>query len=335
VEVLDRYLQAVRSWLPRPQQDDIVAELRADLRAQVEEAEAERGRPLEDGELEALLKRVGHPLWVAEAYLPDQHLIGPALLPAYRLVLKIAVSGLLGSLAVVYVVLGLVLQVKGVSSDPGGWLWQACLYGFAQGGLITLIFARLDRSQRRARAAGEWDPRHPHELPRIAPDPEVARRRRRRLSAVAELVSSGLFALFWVGVVRGPATPGVSFLLTPVWYEIYWPILALALADVALAAGIILRPAGSRAAYGLGLARDSFALVLLGRLLGAGPWVAIRVPGAAPAALGTFLWVVNLSVAITLVAIAAFYAAAAVRDARGALGRAPSRAWWVRFLAGE
>jgi hypothetical protein len=338
VEVLERYLQAVRSWLPKVQQDDIVAELAVDLRAQIEEAEAERGRPLAQGELEALLKRRGHPLWVAEAYLPQQHLIGPALLPSYRLVLKIALGSLLAVLGGVYVVLGLVLRVKGVSSDFGGWLWLACLYGFAQGGLITLIFARLDRSQRRARAAGEWDPRHPGDLPVLAPDPEAERRRKRRLSAVGELVGSGVFALFWLGVARGPATPGVSFWFTSVWRELYWPILTLALADVVLAAGVILRPGGTRLAYGLGLARDSFALVLLGRLLVSGPWVAVAVPGFAPgdlARLAGFLSMVNVSVAITLALLAAFYLAGAVRDARGALGWQPARAWWVRFLAGE
>ena len=44
MELLDRYLQAVRFWLPRKQQDDIIAELGDDLRSQIEEREASLGR---------------------------------------------------------------------------------------------------------------------------------------------------------------------------------------------------------------------------------------------------------------------------------------------------
>jgi hypothetical protein len=274
-------------------------------------------------------------LWVAGAYLPDQHLIGPALLPTYRLVLKIAVSSLLAVLAAVYVLLGLVFQVKGVSADLGSWLWQACLYAFAQGGLITLIFAKLDRSQQRARDAGEWDPRRPDELPSLPKDPELARRRSRRLSAVAEMVASGLFAMWWLSLVRGPETPGVVFSLSPAWRTLYWPILGLALFEVGLAFAIFVRPAGSRAMYGLGLARDGLALVLLAWLLASGPWVSAVVPGAPAEALAGLLWGVNVAVAITLAILSAFYVASAVRDARGAAGREPARHWAVRFLAGE
>ena len=46
MELLDRYLQAVKMHLPWQRQDDIVAELRANLEAQLEDKEAELGRPL-------------------------------------------------------------------------------------------------------------------------------------------------------------------------------------------------------------------------------------------------------------------------------------------------
>ena len=38
-----------------------------------------------------LLKKRGHPWLMANRYLPQQHLIGPALFPYYRQALKIAV----------------------------------------------------------------------------------------------------------------------------------------------------------------------------------------------------------------------------------------------------
>jgi len=42
---LDRYLQAVKKHLPSRRQDDIIAELRANMESQLEDKEAELGRP--------------------------------------------------------------------------------------------------------------------------------------------------------------------------------------------------------------------------------------------------------------------------------------------------
>ena len=39
MELVDRYLQAVKFWLPRHQKDDILAELSADLQSQIEDRE--------------------------------------------------------------------------------------------------------------------------------------------------------------------------------------------------------------------------------------------------------------------------------------------------------
>jgi hypothetical protein len=56
MELLDRYLQAVRFWLPKAQQQDIIAELSSDLRSQIDDRETELGRPLDDAELEVILR---------------------------------------------------------------------------------------------------------------------------------------------------------------------------------------------------------------------------------------------------------------------------------------
>ena len=94
MELLDRYLQAVKFWLPKSQRDDIIAELSEDIRSQIEEKEAELGHKLGESEVEAVLKNLGHPLLIAERYLPSQqYLIGPVLFPVYRLVLKMLLCG--------------------------------------------------------------------------------------------------------------------------------------------------------------------------------------------------------------------------------------------------
>jgi hypothetical protein len=88
--LIDRYLQAVRRYLPRGQRDDIVKELSANLLSQMEDKEAELGRPLTEAEQQAVLEQQGHPMIVAGRYRGDhrslvfgRQLIGPALFPFY------------------------------------------------------------------------------------------------------------------------------------------------------------------------------------------------------------------------------------------------------------
>src|ERR1700738_488819 len=89
MQLLERYLQAVKFWLPKEQKEDIVAELSEDIHSQIDEKEAELGRKLNEGELESLLNKRGRPILVANRYLPQQHWIAPVLFPIYLLVLKI------------------------------------------------------------------------------------------------------------------------------------------------------------------------------------------------------------------------------------------------------
>jgi hypothetical protein len=46
MELIERYLQAVKFWLPKRQKDDIIAELSGDIYSQIEEREAALGRAL-------------------------------------------------------------------------------------------------------------------------------------------------------------------------------------------------------------------------------------------------------------------------------------------------
>src|SRR5215468_6182309 len=89
MDLINRYLQAVKFWLPAKQKDDIASELAEDIRSQVEEQEAALGRKLNEAEVAAILKHHGRPLLVAQHYLPQRHLIGPVLFPIYVFVLKV------------------------------------------------------------------------------------------------------------------------------------------------------------------------------------------------------------------------------------------------------
>ena len=88
MELVDRYLRAVKLFLPRTQQNDIIKELSEDIRSQIEDRETERGRPLNADEQATLIKQLGHPALLAGRYGRRQHLIGPEVFPFYALVLS-------------------------------------------------------------------------------------------------------------------------------------------------------------------------------------------------------------------------------------------------------
>jgi hypothetical protein len=313
VEVIERYLRAVRSWLPAGQRSDIVSELEEDLRSEVEEREQELGRPLEETELLALLRRRGHPMWVAERYLPARHLIGPAMLPAYFRTVTIAVACILALFAALYAVFsGPARDAVPALSSPVAWLWLAGVWCFAYVGLFTLIFALVERRHQRGRATGEWDPRDPAGLPGPAADGEAAARRNRRGYAVAEVVGD-LGALWLWLVVRVPRVPELGLVVTPVWSALHWPIALFLAASVAIGLADVLRPSETRRRTLARLGVDAFALLLAGILLSAWPWVQVtggRLPADAAANVARWL---NVTFLVTMVIIAGAYTLRVVR----------------------
>jgi hypothetical protein len=166
-------------------------------------------------------------MWVAEAYLPQRHLTGPAVLPLYRRALKIAIPCIVAVFVVLYLVFArVVTNPPPALAHPGFWIWQLGLWSFAYVGLFTLIFAAVERSQARARAAGHWDPRDPNALPTLPADPQAEARRRLRVDASAEIVGDVLVLSWWLGA-HPAAMPELGIVLTPVWHALHWPIAAL------------------------------------------------------------------------------------------------------------
>lgn len=152
--LVERYLRAVKEQLPRAQQDDIIAELSENLRAQMEDEAEARGRPLLDAEQAAILKRFGNPMTVAARYRGDvrsvsfgRQLIGPELFPTYAKVLTI-------NIAITLVVVAVVLLI-------GGGIAFSAMYGglvpiIVQFVIITGIF--IVANGRFARDPDGWDP---------------------------------------------------------------------------------------------------------------------------------------------------------------------------------
>ena len=93
--LVERYVRAVRDFLPRGQQDDITNELSRQIQSRFEDKESGPGRPLTEDEQVAILRSLGHPMAVAARYRGDEiravrgQLIGPELFPTYLTVLRI------------------------------------------------------------------------------------------------------------------------------------------------------------------------------------------------------------------------------------------------------
>ena len=68
MELIERYLQAVRFALPPAQRDDIIKELRDNILSQIEEKEAMLGRAPSEGEQAELLKKLGPDVHRARAF---------------------------------------------------------------------------------------------------------------------------------------------------------------------------------------------------------------------------------------------------------------------------
>jgi len=226
-EIIDRYLQAVRFWLPKTQrQEDVLAELGDDLRSQMEEKETELARPLTKEEVSEILKRCGMPMIVAGRLAPKRYLIGPSLFPIYAFVLKMV---LLWIIVPVFIFIIGPATLATHSRDVGtaiamtlGNLWSAL---FIAAGTITLVFAVLERSAAMTKAECKWDP---YKLPPV-------RKNERKISAVQTVceLTFNFFALIWLlllpqnpYLIFGPAAgylkPG------PIWHTFYIPIVAVA-----------------------------------------------------------------------------------------------------------
>src|SRR3984893_7086667 len=196
MQLLERYLQAVKFWLPKDQKEDIIAELSEDIRSQIEEKETELGRRLNEVELEAILKQRGRPILVANRYLPQENLIGPVLFPIYRLVLKIVMLCYVVPWTATWMAFlifnsGYAAKFVGHSWFEGfGFLW-ASLWStaFLAAGIVTLIFAILERVQRKTHFLEEWSPR---KLPPVN-NPNVIS----RFNSIVELTANLFFCLWW------------------------------------------------------------------------------------------------------------------------------------------
>lgn len=226
MELLNRYLQAVKFWLPRDQQDDIITELGEDIRSQVEERESELGRKLSDSEMESILKERGRPLLVAGRYLPQRSLIGPLFFPAYVFILKLVLFCYLTPWVLVWI--GMMVfdpsfrahhSGMGVVPDLFGLIWIHALTVFT---VVTIVFATLDLAMNKTKFLDDWSPR---KLPPARDHDRIP-----RASSAFEVVMGAFFGIWWLSMLWTLTVidmEGLRVTLSPAWHHFFWIFLPI------------------------------------------------------------------------------------------------------------
>lgn len=286
MELIERYLKTLRSGLPDDQKEDIVRELSENIYSEIEEKEAQLGRPVTQEEVKELLKRHGNPLVVASRYRQDQRSlsfgkqwIGPTLFPYYTKVLSFN----LGLTAVIILVIfaGILAGGKmvGISSGFSILFWNLLI----QFAVITAIFVAME--QYSAKYPDRWDVGKgtPLQLRGMEERPEATRIS--RSSSFSQIVGLGV-SIVWLRAIQthpflifGPAAAFMR--LAPVWFQVYPAVVFIYLVLMVQAAVNFARPDWVRLPQMARAITSMMWLVLYCFLFRAGIWV-VATSNASP-----------------------------------------------------
>jgi hypothetical protein len=216
--MVERYLNSLAAHLPEDMRKDVRDELESTIQEQIEDRESQLGRKLNTTEVEEILKQLGHPMKVASAYLPNQHLIGTEAFPAYKRALKLSLAWVLGIriLAMLpFFITGRGL-FQGLSSITGT-LFTYAVWVFA---VVTAVFYLLERSPKSLEGLYKWSPER---LKEKKPHLRIS-----RLETGFELFIEVAFLSWWNGLWHFPATMNsqvqMQIGMSPHWSAVFWAV---------------------------------------------------------------------------------------------------------------
>ncbi|HUB50771.1 MAG TPA: hypothetical protein VL986_01305 [Terracidiphilus sp.] len=237
MELLDRYLEAVRKYLPWERQDDIIAELRANLEAQLEDKQEELGHTLTPDEAKAWVGQLPPPAVMAGRYRRQQYLIGPGLFPIYSMVLRIAVFWIV----IVMVIVGAIrLFTEPWSAGAvAAAIWNVGFVTVVNAAIITVIFAAIEyaflhypeKFPQIAQHVSKWD------LKDLPPIERASCGKKKTLAhAIADAAAHGLLVVWLLLIPQYPflllgpgewAVRALPYEFAPVIVHFYWAVVAL------------------------------------------------------------------------------------------------------------
>jgi hypothetical protein len=310
MELVERYLHAVSTYLPKEQAGDIVAELKDNLLSRIEEREGELGRALGAGELEALLRQSGHPMLVASRYLPQQQLIGASVYPYWWFSLRLVVT----IVALIYVALTAVTAVTGGNPVEAAIRGATSFTGTAlfYAAVVTLVFALLERYQVRIGLFDNWQPA---QLAPVQDSLKISRG-----ESLFDLTVSMVFIGWWLDLITFPLVVhgdvALPFKLSAAWQPYWWGILLLSAIDVALAVANLLKPYWRWDRLLLRVVLNVVGLVILHALFQQPDLVVLNQAAEVSANVQRLVNVVDQGVHVTLVVIALILLVELVQDGR-------------------
>ncbi len=213
--MIENYLDSLERYLPDEMKQDVRDELTASLMDQVEDSRETLGRDLSLEETEALLRKLGHPMQVASAYLPKQQLISPDFFPAYKRALEIA-------LTIMAVAIALLSFVESLSNPSQPIIKTAIiifadvlyngLYVFA---IVTLIFYLMEYHDVSLNKIYAWSPRDLKS--------SSSRLALSRLETGFELIVGVLFLAWWNDIIYLPIGTSVEnkMSLSSEWQSVF------------------------------------------------------------------------------------------------------------------
>lgn len=323
MELIDRYLKAVGSYLPAAQRDDITRELSENIRSEIEDKEAELGRPLTEAQQETILKKQGHPLLVAGRYRQDQRSvafgrqwIGPVIFPFYIKVLTFNLGISFTVVTMVFVALFASGQVVTLSDLAFAYSLQLV----AQFAIVTGIFAMVERHL--TKNPDKWDPRKPNQLKYPEFFEATAAKdglRVSRLESISQFIASAVF-LVWLRAAQtspflifGPAA--AIFRLAPVWHQLFLPSMLIILLGMVQAAINLLRPDWVRFRSAARVGGGAITLVVVYFLVKAREWVVLANPsGSIGHDYQHAMGIVNQTIFFSLLGAGAIVIALLLRD---------------------
>src|SRR5271154_3397897 len=255
MDIVESYLKTVAKALPEAHREDIIGELSEDIRSEMEDRQRELRRPLTEEEQEGLLKQRGNPLLLAARYRQDQRsvafgtqIIGPVLYPFYVKILSFNLGLTFFIVAVIFTA----LAASGQRITLNDIVSTCLLQLFIQLGVVTLIFSLVERHL--TKHPDRWHIRGKGNKFRLDLNVErdipfrVERKIREvsRVDSVSIIVACAV-ALVWMTEVQNfpflILGPAAAFLkLAPIWYQIYFPIVALTVAEIVRASINLVRP---------------------------------------------------------------------------------------------
>jgi hypothetical protein len=219
MKMISNYLDSLESYLSDDLKQEVREELEASILEQVEDKQQELGRELNQLEQETLLKKLGHPMRVAAAYLPKQRLVGAEYFPAYKRALEIALAIVLGILILLSLpdifngrsIIGSAITIFAQMIDTG-------LYVFA---IVTIIFYLMEYYGTSLDYIYAWSP---GELKGYSRRLSLS-----RLESGFELIVYILFMAWWNDIITWPSdtwsdlqTTSLSF--SQEWKGVFWSI---------------------------------------------------------------------------------------------------------------